>query len=211
MEDTLTLLLQGGWLMIPIGLCSLLAAAIIIERFAALRRRAIIDPAVVRAVEAYDGRGEPAEPLEMCRKSRSPYARIIEETIKARHLDRPQIIETMHAIGRTKVGGLQRGLTVLEIIAGISPLMGLLGTVLGMVSVFNAIAAEGIGDPQVLSSGISQALVTTVAGLSVAIPALAAHSWFNRQVEEFATEMQERATALIARFHQDGKDEDQHI
>ena len=106
----------------------------------------------------------------------------------------------MHAAGRTQVGTLERGLTVLEIITGISPLLGLLGTVLGMVTVFNAITAAGLGNPQVLSGGISKALVTTVAGLTVAIPALACHTWFSRRVDDLAVEMQDRATGFIAKL-----------
>ena len=112
-----------------------------------------------------------------------------------------EILATMYATGRTQIGILERGLTLLEIIASISPLIGLLGTVLGMVTVFNAISAGGIGNPQVLSDGISKALITTVAGLSVAIPALGFHSWLSRRVDEFATEMQDRATGFIAKLY----------
>ena len=106
----------------------------------------------------------------------------------------------MHATGRSQVGTLERGLTLLEIIANVSPLLRLLGTVLGMVAVFDAITTEGLGNPQVLSEGISKALVTTVAGLCVAIPALACHSWFSRRVDDLATEMQDRATGLVAKL-----------
>ncbi|MDP7639362.1 MAG: MotA/TolQ/ExbB proton channel family protein, partial [Candidatus Hydrogenedentes bacterium] len=94
---------------------------------------------------------------------------------------------------------LERGLTLLEIVAGISPLIGLLGTVLGMVTVFDAITAEGIGNPQVLSNGISKALVTTVAGLCIAIPSLAFHSYFSRRVESLAMEMQDVAMGFITK------------
>ena len=207
MTEAIAILRDGGWVMAPIALCSVVAAAIILERSFALRRQRVIDPALT-ALTARPGSGAPAgDVLEACQGSPSPFARIIEETIHARELGRAQAVETMHATGRSQMGTLQRGLTVLEIIAGVSPLLGLLGTVLGMVTVFNAITAEGIGNPQVLSAGISQALVTTVAGLSVAIPALAAHSWFSRRVEELATEMHERATVFVARLFPGG-DED---
>ena len=86
---------------------------------------------------------------------------------------------------------------MLEIVASVSPLLGLLGTVLGMVSIFDAISASGAGNPQVLSEGISKALVTTIAGLCVAIPALAAHGWLSRRVDDYAAELQERATGFI--------------
>jgi biopolymer transport protein ExbB len=96
---------------------------------------------------------------------------------------------------------LERGLTMLEIIANVSPLIGLLGTVLGMVTVFDAVTAQGLGNPQILAAGISQALITTIAGLCVAIPALAFHGIYSKRVDELSIEMQERATAFLAKLH----------
>jgi biopolymer transport protein ExbB len=186
--------------MFPLAICSLAGLTIIIERFVALRRASVIDPLVVQLVEKYGERTSPDEAILVCRRARGPFARLIEEVIRARHLDHVQALEMMHATGRTQVGMLERGLTILEIIAGVSPLLGLLGTVLGMVAVFDAITTEGLGNPQILSEGISKALVTTVAGLTVAIPALACHSWFSRRVDDLAVEMQDRATGFIAKL-----------
>ena len=200
MFDAFELIRQGGWTMVPLGICSLLGLAIIIERSVALRRSAIIDPAVVRLMDQYSGNTSDEEAIVACHKARGPFARIIEEIIKSRHLDHTQIIEGMHATGRNQMNTLERGLTLLEIIAGVSPLLGLLGTVLGMIAVFNAITAQGLGNPQVLSEGISKALVTTVTGLCVAIPAVAGYSWFSRRADDLASEMQERATAFIAKL-----------
>lgn len=188
---------QGGWTMVPLAVCSLGGLAIIIERFLALRRDVVMDPRVLKLVEDYDERTSEELAATVCGRARGAFARIIEEILRARYLDRIQLIETMNVTGRTQVGTLERGLTILEIIAGISPLFGLLGTVLGMITVFDAITARGVGNPQVLSGGISKALITTVAGLCVAIPALACHSWFSKRVEDFAVEMQDRATAFI--------------
>ena len=137
----------------------------------------------------------------VCRRHDGPLARIILETLRTQDLDYHQAVERMHAIGRIQAAYLDRGLTVLEIVAAVSPLFGLLGTVLGMVRVFDAISAAGLGDPNVLSAGISQALVTTVAGLCIAIPALAFHSLYAKRVEDLASEMQDRATEFIVRLH----------
>ena len=200
MFETLTLLQKGGWPMIPLGLCSLIGLAIILERTFALRRRVVIAPEIEELVNQYNGHQSTDEALSQCRRAKGPFARIIEEIIGASRLDHVHMVETMHATGRTQIGTLERGLTVLEIIANISPLIGLLGTVLGMVTVFNAIAASGLGRPEILSDGISKALITTVAGLCVAIPALAFHSWLSRRVDDLATEMQDRATGFIARI-----------
>jgi len=196
----LEMIRQGGWTMVPLGICSLFGLAIIIERTIALRRSAVIDPKVLRLMDQYSGNTSDEEAIVACRKARGPFARIIEEIIKSRHLDHTQIVEGMHATGRNQINTLERGLTLLEIIAGVSPLLGLLGTVLGMIAVFNAITAQGLGNPQVLSDGISKALVTTVTGLCVAIPAVAGYSWFSRRADDLASEMQERATAFIAKL-----------
>lgn len=199
MFETLAMLKQGGWPMIPLAICSVTALTIVIERALALRRDLIIDPRVVRMVNDYAGDASVEAAMATCRRAQGPFARIIEEVLKARHLPHSQALETMRATGRTQVGTLERGLTVLEIVAGISPLIGLLGTVLGMVTVFDAISARGVGNPQILSEGISKALVTTIAGLSIAIPSLAFHSWFSRRVEDLAVEMQDRATSFIVK------------
>ncbi len=195
------MLRHGGWILFPIGLCSLTALAIVIERLVMLRRSRILDQRVVDLVDEFSDTLPPEAALEVCQRARGPFARIIEEIIRARHLPAGHVTETLQATGRTQTAMMERGLTVLEIIANVSPLLGLLGTVLGMVTVFNAITAEGVGNPRVLSEGISQALVTTVAGLVVAIPAFAFHSWLSSRVDDLATEMHERATAFIARLH----------
>ena len=200
MGETLEMVNQGGWLMVPLAICSLLALTIIIERVIALRRRAVISPRIVRLMADYEGEASAAPSLVACQQARGAFAQVVAEIIRTRHLDHPQAIEVMRAAGRTQVGRLERGLTLLEIIAGISPLLGLLGTVLGMVRVFSAISHEGLGDPHVLSAGIAQALVTTVAGLCIAIPALAFHSFFTKRVETLATEMQDRATGFIVKL-----------
>jgi len=200
MFETMGMLVQGGWIMLPLLVCSLAAATIIIERCLALRRAAVFDPRALRIVDEYVGERSAEQAIAACRRAEGPFARMVEEILKTRHLDHAHALETMYATGRTQVGVLERGLTVLEIVANVSPLLGLLGTVLGMVTVFNAITAKGIGNPQVLSDGISKALITTVAGLCVAIPALAFHSWLSKRVDDFAAEMQDRATSFIGRI-----------
>ncbi len=197
----LEMLRQGGLTMVPLGLCSIVALAIIVERALALRRRHVIDPRVERVLEEYSGEMSAAPALVICRRARGPFARLMEEVIASRHLDNAQLLETMNSMGRRQIGTMERGLTVLEIIAGVSPLLGLLGTVLGIVTVFGAISVSGVGNPQVLSAGISKALVTTVAGLTIAIPAVACHALLSKRVDDLAAEMQERATSFIMKMH----------
>lgn len=202
-------LMQGGWPMIPLGFCSLAAVAIILERSFALRHGKIIDPRIVEVLQIFGPESSVEALVHACRNCGGAFAKIIEEVVRARELDpshgrelnHSHALETMHATGRREVERMERGLIVLEIVAGISPLIGLLGTVLGMVTVFDAITAQGIGNPQVLSEGISEALISTVAGLCVAIPALALHSFFSKRVESLAIEMQDIATGFVLRLH----------
>ena len=197
MSAVFTVLRQGGWVMVPIGVASLLAVTIIIDRAIALRRRAVLDPRVLSILDDYSGEGSAEACLNACRACRAPFARVIEDILRTRNLDEAQLLETMNLSGRSQISVLERGLTVLEIIGNTGPLLGLLGTVLGMISMFNAVTLSGLGNPQVLSDGIAKALVTTVGGLCVAIPAVAFHSWYCRKVDDFAAEMQDRATGFI--------------
>jgi biopolymer transport protein ExbB len=201
MYEAFEVVKQGGWTMLPLGLCSVAALAVVIERVFALRRARVIDPRIERLIEDYHGEDAAPPALALCRHARGPFARIIEEILKARHLDNFELLETMNSTGRRQLASLERGLTLLEIIAGVSPLLGLLGTVLGIVTVFGAISVSGVGDPRVLSAGISKALITTVAGLGIAIPAVAAHGLLAKRVDDLAAEMQERATAFIMKLH----------
>lgn len=194
MQETWELLKQGGWSMVPLALCSVIGLTIILERAWALRRGRIVPDGMVGIVDAYAGESSAEPTLHACRRSSSSIAQVLEALLLVRAFNHEQIIDTMQAVGRREVERLERGLVALEVIAGISPLIGLLGTVLGMVAVFDAISVQGLGDAQVLSAGISKALVTTIAGLGVAIPALAFHGYFTKRVESMAIEMQEIAT-----------------
>lgn len=207
MAEAWRLIQQGGWPMIPLGILSVVGVAIVIERAIALRRRHVIAPGIVRLVQGFESEVATDSAIIACQRAHGAFARIVEQVIRDRHLEHAQALERMRAVGRTQLGRLERGLTVLEIVAAVSPLIGLLGTVLGMVTVFNAITAQGLGNPQILSDGISKALITTVAGLCVAIPALAFHSIYSKRVDELATEMQDYATAFIIRLQ--GLKEDQ--
>lgn len=200
MSSIFSWLTQGGWPMIPLAIASIVAVAIIIERYNALQRSKVIHPGALKLVDAFQNSNDAEAMLAQCQRIPGAFARILEEVIKVRHLEHIQSIESMRAVGRTQVGRMEKGLTVLEIIAAAAPLIGLLGTVLGMVTVFNAITAEGLGNPQILSDGISKALITTIAGLSVAIPTLAGHSLLSKRVDELAVEMQDRATSFIVKI-----------
>ena len=129
----LEILLAGGWPMGVLGLCSVVGLTIVLERCLALRRRNVIHDDAVRLTEQYQGEEDAERVLAECQGVPGAYARIIEELLRKRDLDHAQAIETMRAVGRTQVGRLERGLAILEMVAGVSPLIGLLGTVLGKI------------------------------------------------------------------------------
>lgn len=190
-------LIKGGLLMVPIGICSVLAVAIVLERLIMLRQPRVISPDVLRKVESYLQEGAIAEALEVCRRRASAATRVLHAGI-ANHLKpKSEIKEIIEDAGRHEVPSLERYLGVLGTIASISPLLGLLGTVTGMIKVFNVIAVQGVGHPGALAGGISEALITTAAGLAVAIPSLVFHNYFISKADAFIIEMEKASLRML--------------
>ena len=193
----LEIILAGGWLMVPILLCSTLSVAIIIERFWTLRKSKVTPEGLTGMVEDWAARHElDARHLEQIRNE-SPLGRIYSAALINRKRPREAIKEAVEDTGRHVVHDLERFLNTLGTIAGISPLLGLLGTVVGMIKVFSAIMISGVGDANVLAGGISQALITTAAGLTVAIPSYFFYRFFRGMVAEYVISMEEKAISLI--------------
>ena len=193
----LEIILAGGWLMVPILLCSTLAVAIVIERFWTLRKSKVTPKGLGAMVEDWSERHELDE-RHLAQISReSPLGRIFAAALINRKRSREVIKEAVEDTGRHVVHDLERFLNTLGTIAGISPLLGLLGTVVGMIKVFSAIMISGVGDANVLAGGISQALITTAAGLTVAIPSYFFYRFFRGMVAEYVISMEEKAISLI--------------
>ena len=193
----LEIILAGGWLMAPILLCSTLAVAIIIERFWTLRRSKVIPEGLGATVEDWATKHELDQRHLDQLRAESPLGRIYASALVNRKRQREVIKEAVEDTGRHVVHDLERFLNTLGTIAGISPLLGLLGTVIGMIEVFSAIMISGVGDANVLAGGISQALITTAAGLTVAIPSYFFYRFFRGMVAEYVISMEERAINLI--------------
>ena len=193
----LEIILAGGWLMAPILLCSTLAVAITIERFWTLRASKVIPEGLGATVEDWATRHELDERhLEQLR-AESPLGRVYAAALRNRRRSRELIKEAVEDTGRHVVHDLERFLNPLGTIAGITPLLGLLGTVIGMIEVFSAIMVSGVGDANVLAGGISQALITTASGLTVAIPSYFFYRYFTGKVSEYVITMEEKAIKLI--------------
>ncbi len=198
----LEIMIAGGWLMLPIIVCSVIAVAIIIERFLALRATRVMPAAIPAQVRRWALQQElDAKHIEQLRRS-SPLGRVLSAALDNRHRPREIIKEAVEDTGRHVVHELERFLNTLGTIAGITPLLGLLGTVVGMIKVFSAIMVHGVGDPNELAGGISEALITTAAGLTVAIPAYFFYRYFRGLVRSYVLQMEQQALLLMSTIEQ---------
>jgi biopolymer transport protein ExbB len=195
------LVTAGGWLMLPIILCSVVAVAIIVERFWVLKQDKVVPNNLVSQVwQLHQKRELNADHIKLLRGS-SPLGRILAAGLVNMHHEREVMKEAIEETGRQVVLELERFLNTLGTIASITPLLGLLGTVIGMIKVFAAITAQGVGNPTVLAGGISEALITTAAGLSVAIPSLMFYRYFRGRVDMLVIRMEEEALKLVEVIH----------
>ncbi|MCW8889930.1 MAG: MotA/TolQ/ExbB proton channel family protein [Sedimenticola sp.] len=187
----------GGILMLPIIACSIVAMAIIIERLWALRSQRVIPNNLVAQIWQLHSKGQLTNAHVVTVKEGSPLGRILAAGLVNRQHSKVIMKEAIEEVGRQVVHELERYLNTLGTIASIAPLLGLLGTVIGMIKVFAAIMTAGVGNPTVLAGGISEALITTAAGLSVAIPSLMFHRYFGGRVERLVVKMEEQALKMV--------------
>ena len=186
----------GGWMMGPIIIFSVVAAAIILERLWTLQDRRVIPPDLTRRVWQLVESGKVNDQVIEALRQNSALGKVLATGLEHRHRSREALMERLEDAGRHVVHELERFLNTLGTIAGVSPLLGLLGTVGGIIKSFNAITAGGMGDPRLLSGGIAQALVTTAAGLMVAIPSLIAYRYLRGRVDRIVIEIEKDAISL---------------
>ena len=194
-------ILLGGPIMVPLALCSVIGLAIVIERSFGLRRDKIIPQEIVRILENIQGREDVKLAMNMCRQNGGAFANIVRVGLESIDLQRPEMKEALEDRGRQEVRALQKGMVILETVAGIAPLLGLLGTVLGMREVFGVISLEGLGGAAQLSGGISQALITTIFGLSIGIVALVFYNFYNKRAENLIGEIEEYSIHMVNKLH----------
>lgn len=198
----------GGWVMWPIIACSIIALAIIGERFWTLRTGRIMPPHLVPYVWSLHRKGQlDAVHIRQIRVG-SPLGAVLAAGLINHHHGREVMKDCLEQAGRAVVHELGRYLTTLGTIAAISPYLGLLGSVLGMIKVFSAFSAtQGIGNPAHLAGGISEILIATASGLAIAIPSLMFHRYFHARIDDFAVRMEEEALRLVEMLHGE-RDED---
>ncbi len=196
-SDMFELLRAGGYLIWPILLCSVAALAIILERGLALRPRHVAPGGLLEQIQDDLRMGRLDSHIILEIEMHSPLGKILAAGLHYRAEHRTVIRESIEEAGRHVVHELEKHLAILGTIATITPLLGLLGTVIGMIKVFSAITTVGVGDPQALAAGISEALITTAAGLSVGIPSLLFHRYFRNKVASLTMEMENKALQLL--------------
>lgn len=187
----------GGWFMVPIIACSVVAVAIALERLWALQQSRVLPAGVAAQVwEWLQHHQLDVQHIQQVHQS-SPLGRVLAAGLAYRHASREVLKEVIEDAGRHVVHDLERYLNALGTIAAISPLLGLLGTVSGMINAFTAITAQGVGNPTVLAGGIAEALITTAAGLIVAIPALIAYRYLRGRIDGLVVMIEKESIRFI--------------
>ena len=197
----LELIRAGGFLMWPILACSIVSMAIIAERFWSLRQEKIAPTNLVATVWQWHKSEQLDAKRNQLLRTNSPLGMILAAGLLNRKHSREIMKESIEEVGRLVAHSLDRFLNTLGTISSITPLLGLLGTVIGMIKVFTVITSQGIGDPSVLSEGISEALLTTAAGLSVAIPSLMFYRYFRGKVDDLVVTMEQEALKMVEVMH----------
>lgn len=192
---------SGGWLMWPIMLCSVVAVSIIVERLWVLQKSTVAPKNLVAQVRQLVETQQLNHQNVIALKNNSPLGRILATALENMRSTHEVMKQAVEEAGRHVVHELERYLNTLGTVAAITPLLGLLGTVIGMIKVFASITAFGVGDPTVLAGGISEALITTAAGLSVGIPSLMFYRYFRGRVNELTVNMEQEAIKLIEIVH----------
>ena len=199
MSEVLVFFQKGGVLMIPILAFSVVALAVFLERTWMLRKERVVPSDFVQLIQRKVHEAKPAEALTLCEANDSSISAILASGLRRHGQGRALIKEVFEEVGRVEVTHLGRFIEVIGTIAAVAPLIGLLGTVVGMIDVFRAVVSDGAGpvNPATLASGIWTALLTTAAGLAVAIPAYIGYRYQLSRVDRLALEMEEVTLHLL--------------
>lgn len=195
------IVIAGGWLMLPIIACSIIALAIIVERLWTLQDKRVIPGQLVAQVWHWERNDQLDKEQILKLRVNSPLGNILAAGLFNRDKEREIMKEAIEETGRYIVHELERYLNSLGTVAAVTPLLGLLGTVIGMIKVFANLTTHGVGNIGSLAGGISEALITTAAGLVVAIPSLMFYRYFRGRVDELVVAMEQEAIKLVEVMH----------
>ena len=196
----LDLIEKSGPVFYALAFCSLIATAVIIERWIALRRSRVLPRQIIDVVEAVQPGKDLSVPLEVCRKNPGVFSDVMRAGLENADREWEVMRDAVIDAGRQETPAIERHLFWLQTVAQASPLLGLLGTVFGMIRMFASVSLQGLGDPQVLSHGISEAMLATAEGLCIGIPALVAYNYFTSRAEQMIAEIETHASRLVSRL-----------
>lgn len=194
---------KAGPLIYPLGACSLLALTITIERMFALSRQRVLPREIVQVMESVRRGRDLSVAMDVCRRNPGVLSDIMRVGLEQAGQPWEVLRDSIIDAGRQETAVLERHLVWLQTIAQVAPLLGLLGTVLGMIKVFASISIAGLGDPQALSEGISEAMITTAVGLAIGIPTLVAYNYLTSKSEGLITEIEAYASRLVSRLREE--------
>lgn len=191
-------IVRGGLIMVPLLLCSVLAVAVSLERIWFMVKARVDTEDLMEDVKLALAQGKVLEAMQIAKKSRGPVASVLSAGIAHYDRDKEEIKERVEEVGKEEIFKMERRMNILDAIVTIAPLLGLLGTVTGIIKSFNVLGAlEGIDQPAALSIGIAEALITTAVGLMIAIPTMAVYSYLNSLIDRNAAEMTKRTNELL--------------
>ncbi len=200
LNSVIDFLSKGGFMMYPLLLSSIIGLSIMVEKMISLRRKKVIIPEIVNVLDNLKNYDDIELANSICKKHKGSFANIIQVGLNNKDLSKEEIKEVLNDHGRQEVFALEKGLGILETIAGISPLMGLLGTVIGILRVFDVIRVKGMGQANMMAGGISEALITTIAGLVIGIPALIVYNYYTNKAEGLILEIEKHSSALLRKI-----------
>ncbi len=194
------LIKNSGPVFYALAFCSLIAMAVIVERLIALRRSRVLPRQILDVLESIEPGKDLSLALELCKRNPGVLSDVVRAGLEHANSDWEVMRDAVIDAGREKVPTIERHLFWLQTVAQASPLLGLLGTVFGMIRMFSSVALSGLGDPQVLSRGISEAMLATAEGLCIGIPALVAYNYLTSRSEQLIAEIEVHASRVVARL-----------
>jgi len=198
------MLSRGGLIMYPLLLSSVIGLTIVIERGFSLRKNKVIIPEIVSVVDSLASKEDIELAKNICQRKPGPFSNIVLTGLQNQDLSSDEMKELLTDQGRQEVRELERFLPTLETIAGVSPLLGLLGTVLGMIKVFTVISLQGTGQASLLAGGISEALITTATGLVIGILSLIMYNYYADKAENYVLDIEKYTTQLLQKIRKLG-------
>ena len=193
-------ILEAGESMLPLAACSIVSIAVIIERCVNLRAKNVIDKDLVVTVSAAVKRGDYASAQKTAQDSQTLFGKIVDRAIDVHDVENTELEQALSEASSRELPILEKFLNVLALIGSIAPLLGLFGTVYGMILSFDEIAKESV-DKELMAKGISVALITTGAGLLIAIPAIIANNYFRSRVEYFYRVTEDAILEIMRAYH----------